>query len=234
MATEDCEIVSPRSAKQGPHMKVWLASYPRSGNTFIRMVLSESFGIKSTSVYSSEDADMRDKEWLASRLGYPGALEELDFMPEEWIGVKTHDLPSDDAPAIYIVRDGRAAIASYKHFLEDYTDQRPSMEDIIRGEVWPGSWSAHFAAWSPENRKNTLLLKYEDMKKNIQGVCESISLFLGVPQKQVFSQKFDELHSLAPTLFRSANNDLNISEMKPCAELFEAEHGSLMTQMGYA
>jgi Sulfotransferase domain len=215
-------------------MKLWLASYPRSGNTFIRMVLNESFGIKSTSVYPSEDTSIRDKEWLVSRIGYSGALEESDFTCDEWIGVKTHDLPSDDEPAIYIVRDGRAATASYKHMLEDYTDLRPSMEEIIRGEVWPGSWSAHFTAWSPENRKNTLLLKYEDMKTNIQEVCAKISRFLGVSQKQEFSQKFDELHSLEPTLFRSANNDLNIAEIKPCADLFDAKHGRLMRRIGYA
>ncbi len=32
-------------------MIVWLASYPRSGNTFFRIILNSIFGIKTYSVY---------------------------------------------------------------------------------------------------------------------------------------------------------------------------------------
>ena len=33
--------------------------------------------------------------------------------------VKTHELPSDDSPAILLVRDGRDAMVSFAHYIED-------------------------------------------------------------------------------------------------------------------
>jgi hypothetical protein len=35
-------------------MRVWLASFPRSGNTFARFVLKEVYGIASDTAYPSE------------------------------------------------------------------------------------------------------------------------------------------------------------------------------------
>ncbi len=36
-------------------MIVWLASYPRSGNTFLRLVLHRLFGVPTYSVYEDDD-----------------------------------------------------------------------------------------------------------------------------------------------------------------------------------
>ena len=36
-------------------MIVWLASYPRSGNTFLRLVLHRLFGVPTYSVYEDHD-----------------------------------------------------------------------------------------------------------------------------------------------------------------------------------
>ena len=35
------------------HQTIWLASYPRSGNTFLRIVLAQVFGLKTASVYEN-------------------------------------------------------------------------------------------------------------------------------------------------------------------------------------
>jgi hypothetical protein len=89
-------------------MKLWIASYPRSGNTLVRLILNQAFGVKSTSIYPDETDAMRSRPWLMDRLGF--SEEE---MPGEWLAVKTHNPPIDDMPAIYVVRDGRAAIVSF-------------------------------------------------------------------------------------------------------------------------
>lgn len=233
-------------------MRLWLASYPRSGNTFLRMVLSESFGIASSSVYGAELVD----KWLETDLSESGSRGKDADVP--WTAVKTHEAPLDDGPAIYVVRDGRAAVTSYFHYLSHYESTAPSdislrgrimtrlraiagttpealqMLSIVRGDQWPGSWSWHFEAWSPLTRPNTLLLRYEDMLADIDGVCERISSFLRVPQLAPFQQDFAMLHAREPGFFRSGDNQRNIAELTPYLPLFNHVHGRLMSELGYA
>jgi hypothetical protein len=214
-------------------MKIWLASYPRSGNTFLRLILNQAFGIRSTSVYPSEDSGMCRRSWLMERIGYAGKLGTIDNESRELVAVKTHDPPPDDGLAIYVVRDGRAAITSYRHMLKDYEDVSPTLDELIEGHVWPGSWSAHYKSWNPKSRPNTLFLKFEDVQSNAAAACTEISSFLQVRQKADFTQNFDELNRLEPTLFRSASNDRNIAEMLDHINLFNKLHGDLMRTLGY-
>lgn len=210
-------------------MKLWLASYPRSGNTLIRLILNQAFGIKSTSLYPSEDKSMTDQpDWFRDKIGYAGPLDQVSG--EEWIGVKTHGLPTDDGPAIYVVRDGRAALASYFHLLRDFSTAKP-MTAIIEGDVWVGPWSDHIAAW--RDRPRTLMLRYEDLTSDPEQQFKDISEFLGVPQIAPFEQTFEELHRFNPKLFRTANNERNIAELTPHMDLFMERHGAMMRDLGY-
>jgi hypothetical protein len=213
--------------------KLWVASYPRSGNTFLRLILYQSFGIKSTSLYGSEDVAMATRPWLMERIGYAGEIDSLDPHQDKWVGIKTHDYPSDNQPAIYLVRDGRAAIVSYRHMLLNYTEMAPELVDLIEGKVWPGSWSKHFAAWYPETRPRTLLLRYEDLQFDIDGSCHAIAKFLGVQLKAPFTQSFEELNRFEPTLFRVSDNARNISEFGGHEALFDRLHEPLMRKLGY-
>lgn len=210
-------------------MKLWLASYPRSGNTLIRLVLNQAFGIKSTSLYPSEDKSMNEQpEWFRERIGYAGPLDRINS--EQWVGVKTHGPPTDDEPAIYVVRDGRAVLASYFHLLRDFSTAKP-MNEIIAGDVWVGSWSDHVRAWS--DRPKTLVLRYEDLTSDPEPQCEAISEFLELPQLAPFAQTFDELHRFNPRLFRTASNERNIAEFEPHLNSFLNRHGPMMKELGY-
>jgi hypothetical protein len=44
-----------RGACSEPAVIVWLASYPRSGNTFLRVVLHNLYGVPTYSVYEDDD-----------------------------------------------------------------------------------------------------------------------------------------------------------------------------------
>lgn len=217
-------------------MKLWIASYPRSGNTFLRLLLNQCFGIKSTSIYGSEDAEMHKRPWLMCRIGYAGPIQDAgnaNIASKEWIAVKTHDAPFDDGAAIYIVRDGRAAIISYIHMLADYLGHVVEFRDVVDGNVWPGSWSEHFTVWDPENRPRTLLLRYEELKSEVGLACHKISEFLGTAQKREFVDDFDCLKAFEPTLFRSGDNEKNIQELIFNRAIFDARHSSLMRRLGY-
>jgi hypothetical protein len=212
-------------------MNVWLASYPRSGNTFLRIILRNAFGLTSRSVYSGEvsifdratEVIGHDEEKSG---GWPRSNGTL-------VLTKTHDKPLDDGHAIYVVRDGRSTLVSYFHYLNTFSDQTYSLVDVIEGHVWPGSWSDHYRDWIPTQRPNTLLLRYEDLRDASGVACAKIADFLGVEPVRPFDVSFVDLQRLNPRFFRSANDKASTAEMAPYADLFTAHHGPLMAKLGY-
>lgn len=121
-----------------PSTLVWLASYPRSGNTMLRTWLKKCFNLESCSVYNDtndigEDPAMRaltghqEREWFYGAPGNFMRLEPLDYAGfskdrEQVSGIsliKTHGLwhrGYQGDQAIYIFRDGRSAIASHAYY----------------------------------------------------------------------------------------------------------------------
>src|SRR5436190_14783558 len=108
-------------------MLVWLASYPRSGNTMCRRLLVGLYGLLTYAVYEYPVlAEPREGyEELSNLTGLPDFFklapksEVLRWMHEDdaIYVVKTHELPPDDTyPAIYVARDGRDALVSYARF----------------------------------------------------------------------------------------------------------------------
>lgn len=152
---------------------VWLASYPRSGNTLLRTILWQCFALRSASIYPNDLGGNRRLEQYVGHIEH-GPGQQIRF-PENSIPlVKTHQYAGDENPAIYVIRDGRAASVSLWKF---YNRNLP-LEAIIEGQHRFGTWSNHVQSWDPWERPDTLLLRYEDMRANLRGVLKSISDFL--------------------------------------------------------
>jgi len=153
---------------------IWLASWPRSGNTFLRTILWHCFGYKSSSVYPNDLAGNKPLE------EYVGHIERATQNTMESSNhnipslVKTHEPPSDRNPAIYVVRDGRPACVSFWKF---YNQSLP-LTSVIAGQHRFGSWGQHIVRWNPLNRPRTLFLKYEEMLSDLQGTIEKIASYL--------------------------------------------------------
>src|ERR1700761_3889610 len=116
-------------------MIIWLASYPRSGNTLLRIILKSVFELPSFSKHGDEDDIAADPK-LAELVGHQAMTADLQQMRKsaDLYLVKTHDPPEDDGKAIYIVRDGRAACESFHHYLRDFSDRDSvSLTDVIAG-----------------------------------------------------------------------------------------------------
>src|SRR3954468_8987783 len=132
-------------------MLVWLASYPRSGNTLLRTIFRNAFGISTYSVYNENEARVFDAQGggVTEMVGHanlgssPEAFLDQARRSEAPVLVKTHDRPVDAERAIYVVRDGRAACVSYWHFRNELAQRPTSWDDIIHGTVFPGSWTQH-------------------------------------------------------------------------------------------
>src|SRR5688572_23760025 len=114
-------------------MIVWLASYPRSGNTMLRMMLNQVFGCDTYTKYFSRPGRNSGKN-LTGVKPLPGPWPEcISTMAadEKTYFVKTHDRPEDDSRAIYIVRNGFAVVRSYQCYLRDFNNLTHSFEQII-------------------------------------------------------------------------------------------------------
>ena len=168
-------------------MIVWLASYPRSGNTALRAILHRAFGIKTYSLYDDK-GDIGARSKLTEAVGHASHDQtQAEFYAcaagaEATFVVKTHDAPLDDAKAIYIVRDGRAAIVSFFHYLKDFWPEHYKtllLKDVVLGNCPFGSWSEHFSAWSPQTRRNTLLVNFNDIVQNPLQVAKTVGTFIG-------------------------------------------------------
>ena len=167
----------------------WLASYPRSGNTFVRTILFNCFGIKTASVYPK---DLGGRTILEEFVGHIEHNQDktITFKKGSIPIIKTHKFNKDNNRAIYVIRDGRAASISLWHFYA----KKISKKDIILGNTIFGKWKDHLISWSPLKRKNTLLIKYEDIGNDFESVLNSISTFL---DKDIINKKLPKRDTMA-------------------------------------
>jgi hypothetical protein len=158
-------------------MVLWLASYPRSGNTLLRQIIHSGWGAKTTSVYLD---DLGDNQILRQSCGHydlphgPRGEIAVAAIPRDAI-VKTHELPPPNpGSAIYVIRDGRAACVSLWHFYE----KRESLAGIVMGLNHFGSWSRNVNMWVASGLVKAMI-RYEDMIACDPMVIEILSGVLG-------------------------------------------------------
>ena len=206
---------------------IWLASYPRSGNTLLRTILWHCYGLPSASTYLN---DLERSRAVESTVGHIEAdAEGRVFFPEGGLHLfKTHEPPPDWQPAIYVVRDGRAACVS----LWEFYKRNGSLEDYIIGKHRFGSWSDHVSAWLPWSRPKTLLLKYEEITSDLPATLESLSPFLGRDPIAMRIPDRDEVASIDGNYVRK-KSDWRETLTGDTLVLFEQVNGEMMVRLGY-
>ncbi len=150
---------------------IWLASYPRSGNTFFRIVLDEVYGLQSSTYHNETD--------------YPLDPDYADFPV-----VKTHLLPAQlepadpSVPAVYLVRDGRDCVVSLAHYRKDLLAPDSDIEqnlleaiDAADGSYF-GGWSRHVAAW---RKRADLIIHFEDLIEDPIACVGELGRWLDLP-----------------------------------------------------
>lgn len=223
-------------------MILWLASYPRSGNTLLRTILSQCFAASTFSLYD-DGYDIGAQAEFRSAVGHINhGLTEHKFYKraqrsEDVYFVKTHDAPRDSAKAIYVLRDGRSAIVSYWHYLSTFIPRLAApilLKQVIVGKCPFGSWSDHLWTWDPINRPNTLILRYETLALDPLAVLENIAGFIDRPVLQRAVPAFADLQRVNPRFFRTGNDTANIAEIQgDNLDLFWRKHGRAMREFGF-
>ncbi len=172
----------------GPN-DVFLASFPRSGNTWLRAI----FGALAVQrpIKSIEELDR-----IAPEDTVPVARWRL--APAPLYFVKTHACypwrRKDFAAArglIYVVRDPRDVVLSWYHYqrgLYGYADGLPGfIDDWLAGRIYPGSWLQHVRSWTdsgPSRHPRLVTVRYEDLRQNCAGEIGRLCHLLGLPYAQ--------------------------------------------------
>jgi prolyl oligopeptidase PreP (S9A serine peptidase family) len=172
-------------------MIIWLASYPKSGNTMLRTMLSSylftndgsfDFNIMkkisqfpNSNIYDKLGVNYKDlNEVIKNSL----RVQE-SFNKKESVGfVKTHNMLfnfnskypftnlENTLGVIYIVRDPRNVVLSYARHLKISPEE--AVKFMTKGKANDmfimGNWSENFISWkSFSNYNKYLLIKYEDL-----------------------------------------------------------------------
>jgi len=223
-------------------MIIWLASYPRSGNTLTRIMLNDVFGAAVPSIYE-EDRTQQEYNW-GDLLPPTASHRPADLTREQFLEyarsspdvffVKTHAPPPEsDEAAILIVRDGRAAISSFEAYQKSFWRHPRSLAHIVIGGEGMLNWSRTNAAWLRRSAP-TLLLHYESITADPAGTIARLAEFTGQAPRGEFTRSFADMRAINPDFFRQGSNAPGIAHVETeCGALFWALHGDMMRALGY-
>lgn len=224
-------------------MIVWLASYPRSGNSLFANLVKHHLGVSLYSVY-------QEASYLAEIYTYLDKDElRAAALSQDVYFVKTHELPEDDFPAVYLVRDGRDAIVSYAHYIIDNQinistppPENPfawALDALINSPDQFGGWGAHVQAWTSRSVK-TVLIRYDDLIQPLRHleILKSTLITLGFSHLEVVQDfplpDFSSFHQQTPNFYRKGQVGAWIAEMPSMYHLqFWEMYGDMMQKLGY-
>lgn len=189
---------------------IWLASYPRSGNTYLRFLLSHYlFGdIKTSAEIEQKIPDVHHLTQAKKGI--------LDTQKDRILMLKTHFPFSEQHPHIensigfiYILRNPRDVLLSSSRFIVgDDADKAQKIhfaKNFIQhmgAPIWRragmGAWPEHVASWlAAQTRIPGLFIKYEDLQYSPETELTKILTFFSVDTDRAKLQYAIEKSSIA-------------------------------------
>jgi Sulfotransferase domain len=175
---------------------VLLATYPRSGTTWMRFLLYEAI--------TEKDSDFDD---VAASIPYVGEHDQAPLLLHGRARlIQTHEKRCDQVrKVLYVVRDPRNVVISQFHHYR----RRPDViaetfdeffEEWLTGKAIPfGRWDDHVRFWLDSNSAAADMLqvvRYEDLRKDPVGQLESTLRFLGYARESTFLSAVVENNSI--------------------------------------
>lgn len=184
---------------------LYIASYPRSGTTWLQMILYQLTTDGKMDFEHISDVIPFFERSLARGQNLNVARPYRIF--------KTHlryrQLPRGPFKYIYVVRDGRDVLTSYFHFHRSHLGYKGSFDSFfelfIRGKVGYGSWFQHVGEWKEHARdENVLFLRYEDLESNLLSWLPRIAQFCGA---RVPADKYESIRDHCSFAFMRQHED---------------------------
>jgi hypothetical protein len=170
---------------------IFIVSYPRSGTTWMQMILYQlatdgSMGIG----HISEVVPYFERMFIAGRdpesLTAPRLFKShLPLRGGVARGALLGIPKNRHARYIYIVRNPLDVAVSYYHFHRSHLGYVHGFDkflaDFLDGKVLIGSWFRHVAAWKQHPPQlNVLFMRYEDLADNLEGSIRRIASFCNI------------------------------------------------------
>ena len=152
---------------------VFLVSYPRSGNTWLRFVLA-------TVLYKDAEINFTNIHKYSPEVNRFGRDCLGQGMPNF---IKSHEHFNPDFPkVVYVVRDGRDVYVSYYHYLKNKLPAGMPFRDFLLWDLKPhGNWADHVGSWlDGVSGQKLLLCKYEEMHLDPVATVRRVCDFSGV------------------------------------------------------
>jgi estrone sulfotransferase len=161
---------------------IYLVSYPRSGNTWMRYLLANIIN--------------PDESWHIDNINniVPDMYQVDITLYEKPTIIKSHEPYTDTySKVIYMYRDGRDVAISYYNLFKTAYRYLGSFEEFIiamlKGDelLAYGSWQDHVGNWLQAPRKEDILyIKYEQLCSDTKSVLAQVINFIGANcQKQL-------------------------------------------------
>jgi hypothetical protein len=224
-------------------MIIWLASYPRSGNTFTRAVLRHYFDIESFSIHG-DYSDIGKNDRLGNLVGHSaGDLSTLDLNAmrnsKELFFIKTHHIPHEymerQDGVIYVVRNGMDACLSYLKYIHNISGIKETcLQDVLTGKVMFGLWGNHVLRWNRATFKERHWFKFEEIIAEPDSFADQLSNIVGKPRSREPFPTFSEFKATDPKFFGSGRAGAHLSELSEAdVAVFNFYNGPAMNLAGY-
>lgn len=219
---------------------IYIVSYPKSGNTWMRYLLAYSIWPE------LQEVDLVE---MASYIPSYGIKHDMEVMLKENTPcnqlkhrlIKEHTTYNDLARkyikrAIYIVRDGRDVMVSYWHFCNQRDGTAIPFSDFITLSAKPGlsygPWKEHVSGWMDAPLDTKLILRYEDMLLDTAGCLKRALKFaeIDASEEAVFNAvkraSFNSMRQLEKT------KGLNLDQLKNVDFVREGKIGAWKSTFG--
>jgi hypothetical protein len=168
---------------------VWIASYPKSGNTWVRFMLCNLiFGTQSSAAALNQL--IPDVHEVPHALLERGGLGKTHFMYSASL-----PLAARTAGCLYIVRHpadvllsnfhyaaraagtGEPPASAFDRYVQDFVSHRGDPRWLRQGM---GSWESNVKSWVSDRHEFPVqLLRYEDLKRDPASIAGTLSRWLG-------------------------------------------------------
>ncbi len=161
----------------------FLVSYPRSGNTWVRLIISRIL-FPEFNISSLLDLDLLVPD-IHKRTRYDHRSLSKECVIKSHFSKPFNPL-GNSFPVIYIVRNPVDVAVSYFNYrlknnnLTGRNDFGAFVKRFVNGSIFPCSWQEHVMSWiGSKHEGRVLVVKYEDMVKNTTDKIADIAHFLG-------------------------------------------------------
>ncbi|MEM9446968.1 MAG: sulfotransferase domain-containing protein [Cyanobacteria bacterium P01_E01_bin.6] len=224
---------------------VYLVSYPKSGNTWVRFLVANLLNTNRESI-----VDFHTIEYFV-----PEVIRNNDLINElnRPRIIKSHGCYIKYPKIIYIMRDGRDVYTSYYYYRRKRVLGNTTFREFLESEKhYPCLWGEHINYWLDQiSSSNLLLIRYEDLIENTSYLLQEIAKFIGIEtdlesiERAVQLSKFENMRKIESKRGRPYNETDSFMRRGTIGNwkevfgneeknIFKKREGKVLIRSGYA